>query len=200
VKMLELRPARECEVVLAFLRAEVDASRYGQAVMQWLLATRFTRDELLENADLSDVRQNQARATILGRYRGFPDRLLFAGFPADAAWQRAEIEPKEMNRLRYARYKDWMVYSDNTRKPSRLIEKMRRGEIPSQDADRFRAIHYTIGQGKRFPELIAVEGQDDELILMEGHSRATAYIASDFSENVGLFVASSPSMHRWAFY
>ncbi len=80
VKMLELRPARECEVVLAFLRAEVDASRYGQAVMQWLLATRFTRDELLENADLSDVRQNQARATILGRYRGFPDRLLFAGY------------------------------------------------------------------------------------------------------------------------
>jgi hypothetical protein len=46
----------------------------------------------------------------------------------------------------------------------------------------------------------SIEGQDGELILIEGHSRATAYAACGFAENVKMFLASSPSMHGWVFY
>jgi hypothetical protein len=198
--MLELGPAQACEMIHAFLKAEVDASRYRESVLHWLAISGYTRRELIDNANLSDARENQVRTSILRNYRGFPDKFLFTGFPADAIWRRTEIQPHELSRLRYAKYRDWLLYSDNTRKPHRLVEKMDHGEIPSQDAARFRAIQNALERGERFPELITVEGQADELILVEGHSRATAYVACHFNENVPIFLASSPSMHHWVFY
>ena len=53
--------------------------------------------------------------------------------------------------------------------------------------------------GKKFLELIAVEGQYSELILVEGHSRATAYVACRWNEGIKVFLTSSPSMHDWAY-
>jgi hypothetical protein len=73
-------------------------------------------------------------------------------------------------------------------------------QIPLEDAKRFRAIQDAIARGKQFPELIAAEGQNGDLILIEGHSRATAYVACCFAKNVKMFLASSPSMHGWVFY
>jgi hypothetical protein len=199
--MLELGPAEEKEVVLAFLKAEVEATRYGPTVQHLLARSGFTRRQLIDNADLADMTQNHARSSILQNYRGFQaNRFLFAGFPKDAVWRRVEIEPHETGRLRYARYKDWVVFSGGTRKPSDLVANLSRGQVPIEDAKRFRAIQDAIVQGRRFPELIAAEGQDGELILIEGHSRATAYAACGFAENVKMFLASSPSMHGWVFY
>src|SRR5947209_2105215 len=110
--MLELGPAEEKEVVLAFLKAEVEATRYGQTVEHWLARSGFTREQLIDNADLEDMTQNHARGLILQNYRGFKaNRFLFAGFPQDAVWRRVEVEPHETSRLRYARYKDWVVSS-----------------------------------------------------------------------------------------
>ena len=199
--MLELGPAEETEVVLAFLKAEVEASRHGQALQHWLARSGSTREELIDNADLADMTQNHVRRSILQNYRGFQaNQFLFTGFPEDAAWRRVEIEPHEICRLRYAKYKDWVVFSGGTRKPSDLVAKMARDQIPFEDAKRFRAIQDAIARGKQFPELIAAEGQNGELILIEGHSRATAYVACCFAKNVKMFLASSPSMHGWVFY
>ncbi len=54
--------------------------------------------------------------------------------------------------------------------------------------------------GRRFGPLIAVEAEDGFLILVEGHSRATAYVASRLDGNIDLLVGSSPAMPFWHWY
>ena len=49
-------------------------------------------------------------------------------------------------------------------------------------------------------ELIAAQADDGSLILIEGHSRATAYVMEKFFDGVEALVASSPSMPAWSFY
>ena len=199
--MLELGPAQECEMILAFLKAEVDSSRFGNTVNAWIAAKHFTRNELIENADLSDPQQNQARLGILRGYRGYGrDVFLFRGFPADVVYRRIKLEPHEVDKLKYANEPAWVEMSDGTRKPLQLVEKLNRGEIAPNPADHIRAIQQALTEGKKFPELIAVEGPASELILVEGHSRATAYVASRLNNGIKMFLASSPSMRDWAYY
>ena len=188
-------------MILAFLKAEADASRYRKIVESGFAATRFTRAELIDNADLSDQHQNQARFWILEQYRGYRQgRLLFSGFPSDVTWRRVALEPNELDRLRYAKELSWQQMSDETRKPSRLVEKLNRGELPQDVTERIRTIQRAFTEGKNFPELIAVEGRTDELILIEGHSRASAYVASRVDKRIEIFLASSPSMSAWTFF
>lgn len=199
--MIELGPARESEVILAFLKAEADSPRFAQSMLQRLGQLGFSRDELIEGANLEDARQNGARCTILQQYRGYgANAYLFLEFPNDVRWRRVELEPREHGRLMYAREEHWVRMSDHTRRPARLIEKMTRGEIPDDPASHIRSIQQGLSAGKRYAELIAAAGGNGELILIEGHCRATAYVALEHKENIKVFLASSPLMHRWAFY
>lgn len=63
---------------------------------------------------------------------------------------------------------DWLKFSDNTRKPSQMAVKLFTDMVPKKDSERICAIQDALEQGKRFPELIAVEGQNGELILNGG--------------------------------
>jgi hypothetical protein len=188
-------------MILAFLKAEADATRFVKIVESGFAATGFTRDELIDSANLSDPRQNNARFWILQQYRGYrQNRLLFRGFPLDVTWRRLGLEPHELDRLKYAKEASWQQMSDETRKPSRLVEKLNRGELPQEVDERIRAIQQGFTNGKVYAELIAAEGQNSELILLEGHSRASAYVACHADKNIEIIVGSSRSMSEWAYY
>jgi hypothetical protein len=57
-----------------------------------------------------------------------------------------------------------------------------------------------IRSGKRYPPLIAVEGSGGFLVLMEGHTRATAYCLAKFKEPIDALVGSSPALKQWSYY
>jgi hypothetical protein len=172
--MVELGPAAENEMILAFLKAEVESSRFHERVEYGIAATGITRTELLDNANLLDGRQNEARFRILAWFRGYrQNSLLFSGFPGDATWRRVELRPDELPKLRFAKELSWQQMSDNTREISRLVEKLNRGELPQEDAQRILAIQRRFENGEIFPDLIAAEGDNSEIILIEGHSRAS---------------------------
>lgn len=199
--MIELGPATEHEMILAFLRAEVDASRYRDVVNQCLNVVGYTSVDLIQNGDVSNEQQNRVRKQILQLYRGYgQNQYLFTGFPPDAIWQRAELEPNELDRLVYANEPSWVDLSDKTRTPRRLVANLLANRIPSDTANRIRAIQLALDRGETFPELIAAEGPADKIILIEGHSRATAYVASGIEIRIKLFLASSPSMRLWRYY
>jgi hypothetical protein len=55
--------------------------------------------------------------------------------------------------------------------------------------------------GERFAPLIAAQSIDDSsLVLIEGHSRATAYLIEAKNADVEAFIATSPSMAAWYYY
>lgn len=72
---------------------------------------------------------------------------------------------------------------------------------PAEDAAvNIRAVVEDLKRGKRYAELIGVDGQNGDIILMEGQTRATAYAAAQLPDRIDCLVGSSPSMSKWSFY
>lgn len=201
--MLELGPVRECEVVLAFLKAEVDSARYGGCIAWGLSAYEATRAALLDNADLGDARQNAVRAQILDSYRGYERReSLFRGFPRSVEWRRVEVEPEDQELLRFIREKNWLRFTHGSRKPQDLWRRIAAGDpdVQNDPGNRIMPIRARLERGENLQELISAEGEGGTLIVLEGNSRVTAYVGLDEKRNIPMFVASSPLMPGWDFY
>ena len=87
--MIEIAPARESDVVLAFLKAEIDYSDARQQIQQYLRVFGLTKQELIDCADLGNDYENSVRAALLECYRGYLTRnSLFKGFPKKVNWRR----------------------------------------------------------------------------------------------------------------
>jgi len=156
---------------------------------------------LVDTADLKSPRDNAIRRELLRRVRGYGDNAyLFRGFPNDVAWRRVLLEPSGHAVLKYANEPTWIALSGGTRlvtDGARNVERMGQNEDPRIHID---AIRRALRQGRTFASLIAVEAEDGFLILVEGHSRATAYVASQFDGSIDMLVGSSPAMRLWHWY
>src|SRR6266436_9102110 len=117
--MIEIAPTSEADVVLAFLRAEIDYSPHRHQIHQLLQFFRATRREMINDADLSVDYQNGVRAMLLDCYRGYLTRdRFFIGFPTKVNWRRVELESIDFERLLYiANEPSWDRNSQKTRSP-----------------------------------------------------------------------------------
>jgi hypothetical protein len=198
--MIDIRPARETEVVLAFLKAEIDYSDQRQVIHQNIQTLGVTKEQLLDESNLDNDCCNAVRAIILDSYRGYLRRTgVFAGFPKDVSWRRIELEPRDLERLRYVRSLEWLPISEGTRRPQRVTDRIERGELPDL-AEKILAIQKRLKCGEILPELIAVEGEAGDLILIEGCHRTTAYVGLKWNANVPAYLGKSPLMRDWVFY
>jgi len=196
--MIELGAATENDMVAAFLRAEINSSRFDEFLTSALARTGFTR-QLIDQPNLEDAAENWARKQLLD-FRGYRNReALFTGFPHDAVWRRVVLEEKDLQALRYANYPTWKELSKSTRLVAIGAQNFRQ-QPDSPETYHINGIVEALRNGTRFPELIAAQDNDGGLILIEGHSRATAYLMEQFGGDVEVLVAVSPAMRRWAFY
>jgi hypothetical protein len=201
--MIERGPATEDEMVLAFLQAEIRSSRYG-SIIQRTLAQLGWENSLIENPNLADEVENAQRRWLLS-YRGYPRREgLFTRFPLDVQWRRVGLEPTDLQVIRYIKdtvtaAPNWTNLSNGTRLVCEGASSVRQ-----QSSDplfqQIVAIAEGIRDGIRFPALIAAEHDKGNLVLIEGHSRATAYVLEGYGGTVEAFVGSSLSMKDWPFY
>jgi hypothetical protein len=201
--MIKCRPATEDEMIAAFLQAEVDSPRWSDCVRSGL-ATLGLERSLIDQPDLTDRQQNGLRKQLLW-YRGYERREgLFKGFPLDVAWRRVDLEAGDLQTMRYINdtvttTPNWTNLSSGTRLVSDGAVNLRQ----HTSDPRFRQIieiARALRGGKRFEPLIAAQNRDDYLVIIEGHSRATAYAFERFSGPVDAFVGSSPAMDKWPFY
>jgi hypothetical protein len=202
--MIDLGPATENDMVLAFLRAEVDSARFGalyQSCFDQLGKFGFDRQALVDSPNLQSAEQNAIRKAILKAVRGYTaGQLLFTGFPVDVTWRRISMEHADLSKLKYANCPPWIELSKDTRF---VVEGARNvgADTPAEDAAvNIRAVADDLKRGRRYPELIGVDGQNGDIILMEGHTRATAYALTQLPERIECIVGSSPTMRTWTFY
>jgi hypothetical protein len=66
--------------------------------------------------------------------------------------------------------------------------------------ENIKAVADDLRAGKRYPALIAVESEGGLLVLVEGHTRATAYVLAQVAIPVEVIVGYSPQMQLWTFY
>jgi hypothetical protein len=178
--MIERGPATEEEVILAYLRAEIDSCRFAQVRIQVSKLGR-TRGELIDEVDLTNQQDNKDRLLIL-QQSGRP-------FCWKLVWRRTELEPSDLGRLRYYPGGElWKTVSDGTMQPCLVALKMACGTpLPDDPACHIEAIQKRLKCGLTFPKLIAEE-RDDLILIIEGHCRATAYIALGWNKNIGIFL------------
>jgi hypothetical protein len=195
--MIELGAASEDEVVLAFLRAEIDSPKWGQGYLRVLRELHLDRVSLIDAADLADACAGGTRKVVLGAVRGYGrNGALFTGFPQDTTWRRVQVEPSDFHRLKcISNDERWFKLTVGTRL---IREAARNLNAYPELAVRVRGAIRKIEQHLAIAELIMVENNSGDLILVEGHTRATAYaVLSDRA--FPAFIGTSPLMGRWAF-
>jgi hypothetical protein len=202
--MIDVGPSTEHEMVLAFIRAELDSARFGahyQSCFAQLKERGVDRQMLVDAPSLLSAQQNAIRKEILKAVRGYgAGQFLFAGFPIDVTWRRVALGQADLPKLKYAKCPPWVELSGGTRF---VIEGAKHigSDTPAEDAAvNIRAVAEDLKRGKRYAELIGVDGQSGDIILMEGHTRATAYAVAQLPDRIDCLVGSSPLMNRWAFY
>jgi hypothetical protein len=173
-----LAPSSFDEMVLAFLRGELDSPRFGDAVRGGLEARRM--DERLINApNLDDEMENGLRASILREYRPWlADSDVLGAWPPNATWQWVELPRTEVEELHYIPYDYWDALSGGTHLVRDGARCVREGtvifDVPN---DRFWEVARTIDAGETLlPLIIFSVAGDGVCTLIEGHLRATGYL------------------------
>jgi hypothetical protein len=193
--MREIGPASSDEMVLSFIRAEIDSPVWGVYYQRALDGLRFERSSLIDEADLKDSYANCVRGIILGAVRGYGRQdLLFRGFPSDTEWRRVSVDASDFRRLKYLNCSPFPDLSDGTRE----VEVGARNRDRDEDfAARVDGVVQAIARGASMPELILVEDAG-RLVVLEGNTRATGYVRASTTSFLAL-VGSSPIMRQWVF-
>jgi hypothetical protein len=202
--MRRLRPSSETEMAALFLRTELPAAR-SRDDLRALLESHGLPERVVTDPGLDDDAQNQARLRLLTGHRGYGTRTgLFDGFPDDVRWQWMAITPAELARVRYIDYDYWVELSGGTRLAVDAAPRIRAGVAPFGVPSGWAlGMAREVARGARFPPLILVTtGPGDDLVVLEGHARLTAFMmARDrLPPELEVLVGSSPAMPRWGLW
>lgn len=195
-----LRPSSEAEMVALFLRTELPAARFRDT-LQALLQRNGLPERVITHPDLGDDAENQARLRLLTQHREYGTGTgLFEGFPNDVRWQWMAITPAELARVRYIDYDYWVELSGGTRLAVDAAPRIRAGVAPfGVPSDWALGMAQAVADGARFPPLILVTtAPGDDLVVLEGHARLTAYMLAcgRLPPELEVLVGSSPAMPR----
>ena len=191
-------PSSEDEMVAAFLRAEIEGSRYESQVTTRMRQLGVTQT-MVEEPDLASDAENELRSRLLTAYRGWRvDRLLFEGWPNGLVWSRAALEPADAPHIWYANAPEWTELSRGT---WRAAEGARRvaARDPSligwrpETLEAIKGICAAIETGKSFPHVIAIGVPSGRIImLVEGHARMTAYLSVGLPDRLEILYGAAP--------
>lgn len=198
--MIERGPAPETEMVLAFVAAEIDSPTWGPRYSYHLRRLGRTPEDLVGRPEFNPA-DNRDRAELLKSVRGYGQNTgLFLGFPQTVRWRRAELEPADFAALRYARCPPWTELAPATLTVAEGARNLETVDTQDDYRSKVHGIIARIQRGDRFPPLILAETTAPALILIEGHTRATAYALQAPARPIEVLVGSSPEWGRWAFH
>jgi nucleotide-binding universal stress UspA family protein len=195
-----LCPIGEDEVIAAFLRAEIESSRYGGKLRALLV--RDGRDpDVLSRPDLADADESRYRRRLLDEHRAYDRREeMFGGFPRRLEWFRAALTPDEVLEILYIDWDWWLMVSSGSRRPVDAARRIRAGEIPGVTVEEHEPIAASLRTSPKQPELIAVTTADhSRLVVVEGHVRLTAYalFPAYLSDELEIILGVSDEVAGW---
>jgi hypothetical protein len=195
--------ASEAEMVAAFLRAEIDSTRFSSAISQSL--ARYGVDSaIVYHPDTRDAQDNAVRRAVLKDARHYGENtMLFHGFPEDVDWFRVELARDEVADVRYIVFSYWIELTNGSLRAGDAIEMIRSGkEVFDVSNDNFYAVAADFVKGKEFPELILVGKDFEQLVVLEGHLRLTGYLLAgqDAPATLTVLVGISSRIDQWKLF
>lgn len=205
--MDDLGPATEDQVILAWLQAEIDSVGFQQYLagepanpVHLAQALKAARSPNLRDAD-----QNELRRRIVVKTHGFGVGVKsFEGLANDINWRRMRMTPHEVGELLYASgHPAWATLAPVTRKVAEGASNV--GHVFTGDLTNMIVLALALRISDShpmpvLPEIICLRHPDGHMVIMEGHTRATAIsLVAHKVPNVNLFMGSSPSVANWAY-
>jgi hypothetical protein len=200
------RPATESEIVLAFLRGEVDSERFGSDVRQALVEAGGL--DLVQRPDLDSEEENRARDRAFSAARGWRTNTgLFAGFPETVQLYHGPLPPDELSRVRFIDYSYWIELSGGSRRPADVPSTLRAGKLPTWLIELGTSwcseLATRLATTGAVDDLIVMATPDlSELVLLEGHARLTAIFVGGLHRRltVHAYLGLSAAIDQWELF
>ena len=111
--MEKLRKSNENEMILEFLKGELNSNRFNKDLNDGLKKLDLDENIIL-NGNLNDDKENKLRLRIMKIYRGYPDEELFENFPKIDEWNLMKLSSSDIDNIYYIDYDYWNELSNNT--------------------------------------------------------------------------------------
>ena len=172
--MEEVRKSNENEMVLEFLKGELNSNRFNSDLDKTLNELNVDSN-IISSGDLSNEEENSLRLKIMKKYRGYPDSLLFENFPKILEWKLMKLDKDDINNIYYIDYDYWNLLSNDTSSPLEAVKNIKMGkEIFGVSNQPFLdGVNYL--KSNSFPPVILITCNDKRYLIVEGHSRMTIY-------------------------
>lgn len=174
--MRYLRESSEDEMILEFLKGEIRSSRFKEQIFEVLENLKLNK-EIIEKPDINNSDENMKRKEILRIFRGYGSNAhLFENFPDVSRWLYAECIDKDINKIKYINYSYWNELSKHTSSPLVAAETIREGKeiYGISNSPSISGVEF-LEQGGSFPPVILLTSDEENYIILEGHSRMTVY-------------------------
>ena len=167
-------------MVALFLRTEINSFRFRELLSNLLQRENVDR-RMIDHPDLQNAAENALRAHLLGEFRGYQrDGDVFTGFPDHVEWWWGVISRADMERVKYINDDYWTTFSGGTRFVRDAAQRITAGEMEDVAAGYHSLAQSLAGSlltGPCPPEPILLDNpKTDELVILEGHVRMTAYL------------------------
>lgn len=169
-----IRKTNEAEMILEFLKGEINSSRFNEELNDTLKKLNLNTS-IINEGDISNEKENLLRLKIMNVFRGYPDKELFENFPKINEWKFLELNEKDIDNIYYIDYDYWNELSDGTSKPTEAAKIIKSGkEIYGVSNKPFlNGVEYL--KDNKFPPVILITCNDEKYLIIEGHSRMTVY-------------------------
>jgi hypothetical protein len=191
--MIDLRPATADEMISTFLRGEIDSPEWTDCYTNALARRHADRTQVIDHGNSTDAQQSAVRRLVLYECRGG----LFRSFPNDTAWRLVTVSPTEVSDFKFMNFDVWRRLT-STRLVSHGVQNLPQAQGL---AGKVNAIAARLRQGDTFQPLIAAQCDDrPDVVLMDGHHRATAYALSGLPNEIDVYIGRSPHMTGWHWF
>jgi hypothetical protein len=195
--MKTLRPSTEDEMVLTFVRAEVESTDIGDSCRKSMALLGIDRVRDIDHGIATDPNQNRLRGSLLQILRGYNDNALFLKYPAKVEWRLVEAEVGELRDFKYAAVPSLIIISGETRRVGDGAKTVVAGTAEGKFSSRVMGTVASIKNSEPLPDMIAVESDDKQIVLLDGHGRATAYVISEYAQPIKVLIGTSPLINQW---
>jgi hypothetical protein len=197
----------EDEMIASFLIAEAESPRFKGMILKFAKDLGIKRSVIFK-PNLASEAENKARKKILNAHRGYIGSALFEGFPKDVKWKKVKISAKALLRTKYIGGKEWVKLSKGSLLAIDGAESILDGEgIEGNNTKRFFEVTKKVNKGVALPTLIFVTANNKTLVVLEGHTRLTAYFMAYLtsgtdliSEGFEAIVGFSENLTDWRYY
>ena len=199
--MQVLNTITEAQFIASFLKGEITSVRFGDRIKKQLKKDNKS-ENIITLPDTSNETDNMYRKELLGTTRGYGiNRALFENFPTNIEWKRVSLDKNDLMKVKYIDYDYWVELTNGSRCPKDASVTIKNNvEIFGESNQRFLdAVEY-LKKGGHFPEMIFVcRNLADDLVVLEGHLRITAYfLAPELIPNrLECLIGVSKDFDKW---